>query len=148
MVLRLQRARATIGCPDAEAAALIHEFGVDAHSEARRRECEASSDAIARDWTRVAMKVAQLAGGLIDAVDSSVACRAAASQTDRRRTARSGLALRRLRRSASSSLALPPVAGPCFWTNCGSRLQTRQLQSSPPPAPHGRRKRRNCEFWT
>ncbi len=68
MVLR-RRARTKIGCPDAEAAVLIHDFGVGAYSEARRREGEASSEAIARDWSRVAVKVAQLAAGLIDGVE-------------------------------------------------------------------------------
>jgi hypothetical protein len=80
MVLRLRRAQATIGSRDAGAAALIREFGVGAYSEARRREREASSEAIASDWSRVAMKVARLAGGLIDGVDRSPG--KAAPQTD------------------------------------------------------------------
>ena len=63
MMRRLGRAPATIACPDDEAEALIEAFGVGAYSEARRREQEASSDAIAMLWGRVAMKVAQLAGG-------------------------------------------------------------------------------------
>lgn len=69
--MRLGRAPATIACLDAEADALIDGFGVGAYSEARRRQREASSDAIATDWGRVAMKVARLAGGLIDLGDSS-----------------------------------------------------------------------------
>ena len=35
---------------DEEARAMINDFGVDAYGEARRREHEASSDAMAKDW--------------------------------------------------------------------------------------------------
>jgi hypothetical protein len=44
--------------PDAEAEELIREFCDDAYLEAIRRENEASSDAIAEDWRRVALAVA------------------------------------------------------------------------------------------
>jgi hypothetical protein len=47
---------------DAEAEALICEHGVDAYAEARRKEYEASSDTIARDWGRVAVAVAKRTG--------------------------------------------------------------------------------------
>jgi hypothetical protein len=47
---------------DAEAEALIGDFGIAAYSEARRREQEASSDPIARDWALVAAAVAQKTG--------------------------------------------------------------------------------------
>ena len=57
----LPRRRARIKRLDAEAEALICELGVDAYAEARHREYEASSDAIARDWARVAVAVAKLA---------------------------------------------------------------------------------------
>lgn len=73
MFMRLRRAPATIGRLDAEAEALLHAFGVGAYSEARRREREASSDAIAADWSQVALKVARLAAGLIDGVGSPTA---------------------------------------------------------------------------
>jgi hypothetical protein len=43
---------------DAEAEELIREFGDDAYFGAIRRENEASSDAIAEDWSRVALAVA------------------------------------------------------------------------------------------
>jgi hypothetical protein len=43
---------------DAEAEELIREFCDDAYVEAIRRENEASSDAIAEDWSRVALAVA------------------------------------------------------------------------------------------
>jgi hypothetical protein len=43
----------------AVAGALIREFGVEAYAEARRREHEASSDKVARDWRRVASIVAR-----------------------------------------------------------------------------------------
>jgi hypothetical protein len=42
-----------------EAEALILEFGVDAYAEARRKEFEASSDTIARDWDRIAVAIAK-----------------------------------------------------------------------------------------
>ena len=47
---------------DAEAEALIRDLGDRAYSEARRREREASSDEIARDWSRVALAVARKTG--------------------------------------------------------------------------------------
>lgn len=46
---------------DAEAETLISYFGVEAYCEARRREREASSEAIARDWGRIARAVARKA---------------------------------------------------------------------------------------
>jgi len=53
------RRSARIVSTQAEAEALIREFGAAAYSEARRREEEASSDALARDWERVALAVAR-----------------------------------------------------------------------------------------
>ena len=47
---------------DAEAEALIHDFGGAAYARARQREREASSDRIAKDWNRVALAVAQKSG--------------------------------------------------------------------------------------
>jgi hypothetical protein len=47
---------------DAEAEALISDFGIAAYSEARRREEEASSDPIAQVWGLVAAAVAQKTG--------------------------------------------------------------------------------------
>jgi hypothetical protein len=58
----LPRRRARIKRLDAEAEALIRELGVEAYAEARRKEYEASSDTIARDWGRVAVAVAKRAG--------------------------------------------------------------------------------------
>jgi hypothetical protein len=58
----LPRRRARIKRLDAEAEALICELGVDAYAEARHREYEASSDAIARDWARVAVAIAKRTG--------------------------------------------------------------------------------------
>ena len=43
---------------EAEAEALISELGIHAYDEARRKESEASSDEIARDWKQVAQLVA------------------------------------------------------------------------------------------
>jgi hypothetical protein len=58
----LPRPRARIKRLDTEADALICGLGVDAYAEARRKECEASSDTIARDWGRVAAAVAKRTG--------------------------------------------------------------------------------------
>jgi hypothetical protein len=58
----LPRRRARIKRLDAEAEALICELGADAYAEARRKECEASSDTIAKDWGRVALAVAKRTG--------------------------------------------------------------------------------------
>jgi hypothetical protein len=51
----LPHRRAKIARTDAEAEELIREFGEDGYFEAIRRENEASSDAIAKDWSRVAL---------------------------------------------------------------------------------------------
>jgi hypothetical protein len=59
MLWWLPRRRERIISIDAEAEALISGLGFDAYDEARRREIEASSDAIARDWDRVAQAIAQ-----------------------------------------------------------------------------------------
>ena len=58
----LPRRRARIERIEAEAEALICELGEAAYTEARRREHEASSDEIARDWGFVALAVARLIG--------------------------------------------------------------------------------------
>jgi hypothetical protein len=62
MLWWLPRRRARIKRLDAEAEALICELGADAYAEARRKEREASSDTIARDWGRVAVAVAKRTG--------------------------------------------------------------------------------------
>ncbi len=51
---------------EGEAEALNRDLGFAAYSEARRREREASSDAIAKDWGFVALAVARLFGGRVD----------------------------------------------------------------------------------
>jgi hypothetical protein len=67
----LSRPRARIEHIDAEAEALIAYFGAEAYSEARRRECEASSDAIAEDWDRVALMVARKTEGRAESLADS-----------------------------------------------------------------------------
>lgn len=57
MLWWLPRPRARIKRLDAQAEALICELGVDAYTEARRKEFEASSDRIARDRGRVARAI-------------------------------------------------------------------------------------------
>ena len=59
MLWWLPRRRARIIDVDAEAKSLIGELGLDAYDEARRREIEASSDAIGRDWHRVGLAIAR-----------------------------------------------------------------------------------------
>ncbi len=59
------RRRARIESVAAEAEALIRDLGAAAYSEARRREHEASSEAIAKDWRRVAVAVARRLGSQI-----------------------------------------------------------------------------------
>ncbi len=58
----LPRRRARIESIAAEAEALVRDLGEDAYNEARRREHEASSDEIARDWGFVALAVARHSG--------------------------------------------------------------------------------------
>jgi hypothetical protein len=50
---------------DAEAEALIRDLGDQAYQEARRREHEASSDAIAEDWALVAKAIARKTGSRV-----------------------------------------------------------------------------------
>jgi hypothetical protein len=50
---------------DAEADALIRDLGDQAYQEARRREHEASSDAIAEDWALVAKAIARKTGSRV-----------------------------------------------------------------------------------
>src|SRR6202034_2844561 len=50
---------------DAEAESLIRDLGDRAYQEARRREHEASSDAIAEDWALVAKAIARKTGSRV-----------------------------------------------------------------------------------
>src|SRR5580698_6753729 len=58
----LRRRRERLERAEAEANALILDLGATAYSQARRREHEASSDAMAREWNRVALAVARKTG--------------------------------------------------------------------------------------
>jgi hypothetical protein len=60
------RRRARIERIEAEAEALVRDFGEAAYDAARLREHEASSDEMARDWDCVALAVARLIGGRND----------------------------------------------------------------------------------
>ena len=62
MLSWLPRRRARIERIEAEAEALIRDFGEAAYDAARLREYEASSDEIARDWDCVALAVVRLIG--------------------------------------------------------------------------------------
>ena len=66
MLSWLPQRRARIERIDAEAEVLIRVFGAAAYGEARRREYEASSDEIARDWGLVALAVARQIGSRED----------------------------------------------------------------------------------
>ena len=57
--------RARIERIDVEAEALIRDLGDQAYHEARRREHEASSDAIAEDWALVAKAIARKTGSRV-----------------------------------------------------------------------------------
>ena len=62
MLSWLPHRRARIERIDTEAEALIRDFGEAEYGEARRREDEASSDEIARDWRHVALAIARQIG--------------------------------------------------------------------------------------
>ncbi len=66
MLSWLPRRRARIESIAAEAEALARDLGEAAYGEARRREHEASSDEIARDWGSVARAVARLIAKRVD----------------------------------------------------------------------------------
>jgi hypothetical protein len=57
-----RRRRERLERVEAEADALILDLGATAYSQARRREHAASSDAMAREWNRVALAVARKTG--------------------------------------------------------------------------------------
>ena len=59
MLSWLPRQRARTERIEVEAETMIGNFGVDAYFEARRREHEASSDAIAKDWSQIALAVGE-----------------------------------------------------------------------------------------
>ena len=65
MLSWLPRQRARMERIEVEAETLIRDFGQGAYHEARRREHEASSDAIAEDWALVARAVARQTGSRI-----------------------------------------------------------------------------------
>jgi hypothetical protein len=58
----VRRGRVRTDRIEAEAETLICELGVEAHSVARQREHEASSDAMAKYWSRVALAIADMTG--------------------------------------------------------------------------------------
>ena len=60
MLSWLSRRRPRIARIEAEAEMLVRDLGEAAHSAARRRRQEASSDEIAKDWGLVALAVARL----------------------------------------------------------------------------------------
>ena len=71
MLSWLPRQRARMERIEVEAETMISDFGADAHFEARRKEHEASSDAIAKDWGQIALVVARKVSKRVD-VDPSI----------------------------------------------------------------------------
>jgi hypothetical protein len=71
---------------DEEARAMINDFGVDAYCEARRREHEASSDAMAKDWGQIALSVARKMSQCIDVDPSTRVAMNAVLVSDREAT--------------------------------------------------------------
>jgi hypothetical protein len=71
---------------DEEARAMISDFGVDAYCEARRREHEASSDAMAQDWGQIALAVARKMSKRIDVDPSTRVAMNAVLVSDREAT--------------------------------------------------------------
>jgi hypothetical protein len=59
MLSWLPRQRGRMERIEVEAETMISDFGADAYFEARRREHESSSDAIAKDWDQIALAVAR-----------------------------------------------------------------------------------------
>ncbi len=71
MLSWLPRQRARMERIEVEAETMISDFGTDAYFEARRKEHEASSDAIAKDWGQIALAVARKVSKRVD-VDPSI----------------------------------------------------------------------------
>ena len=95
----LRRRRERLERAEAEANALILDLGATAYSQARRREHEASSDAMAREWNRVALTVARKMGQTVDLNAST----------------RIAMAPSRWRNSEFNSLAFRPIARQPSW---------------------------------
>jgi len=109
-VLR-RRARIERIDSEAETEALIRGFGEAAYDEARRRQHQASSDAIATDWGFVALAVARLIGSrpdvdpLVRLAMNAVLVPDREDAASRRRRSLAGLALRKPRSLPGSSPA-------------------------------------------
>lgn len=71
MLSWLPRQRARMERIEVEAETMISDFGADAYFEARRREHESSSDAIAKDWDQIALAIAGRVSKRVD-VDPSI----------------------------------------------------------------------------
>ncbi len=109
-VLR-RRARIERIDSEAETEALVRDFGETAYDEARRRQHQASSDAIATDWGFVALAVARLIGSrpdvdpLVRLAMNAVLVPAREDVASRRRRSFAGLAPRKPRSLPGSSPA-------------------------------------------
>ena len=149
---------------DAEAEALIRELGDRAYQEARRREHEASSDAIAEDWALVAKAIARKTGSRVGLNLSTQlemntffvldrepgAPRKARPRPEpeelSRNASRSRVAFPRRSHSGSSSWAREPIPGRRYCAKTRSAPPMSPPRSSPPRSPHGRPRRSPCAF--
>ncbi len=88
---------------------MINDFGVDAYGEARRREHEASSDAMAKDGGQIALAVARKMSKRIDVDSSTRVAMNAVLVSDREATpARKPRLLARLAAAHESKRVLDP----------------------------------------
>ena len=104
MLSWLPRGRARNERIDVDAEALIHDFGIAAYSEARRREHEASSEIIALVWGDVALAVARKAGSLVGQDISVRTAMDAASAPNRDPSAAPTHAIEESKRALSATL--------------------------------------------
>ena len=147
---------------EAEADGLIRDLGDRAYQEARRREHEASSDAIAEDWALVAKAIARKTGTRVGlnlsnstgyehllragsragrGPQGATPSRAGIGTTNRRRPA-----FPRPNRSASSSWAQEPIPRLRSCAKTRSAPPMSPPRSSPPRSPHGRPAPSRCAF--
>ena len=87
---------------------MINDFGVDAYCEARRREHEASSDAMAKDWGQIALSVARKMSRRIDVDPSTRVAMNAVLVSDREAPARKARLLARLTPAPELKRVLDP----------------------------------------
>ena len=163
MLSWLPRRRARIESIEAEAAALVRDLGEAALSEARRREDEASSNEIARDWALVAGAVARLVGRRKEVDPLARLAMNAILVPDREDAATRKARPLSERGPAEEEMRVPAVGmhlfrihflgaapdrGPPTLTEVEIEAADVSQQSSPPRKSRGRRERLDCAFST